>query len=167
MSPRKGRPAPDPRHAAVKAFLERYWRQETGLGDIPWGAADAGAVGQFLRANPTLSVDVIERCIANRATSDDHAPGERFYRWIGDLLRYAAGPLDRYRLPKKAHSEATVGMQMADSLVPSAVQIDEMYVDGERADPRAYFVSRARQRKAAREALTYLDRQLLREEGEL
>lgn len=156
MSPRKDRKPADPRHAALKAFLERYWRQETGLGDIPWGAADAGALGQFLRANPNLELYVIEACLGNRLRSEDHAPGERFYRWIGDLLRYASGPLDRYRLPKRPayNPEANVGRNYQSEADPTVPDL-------------AYFLDRARERRARGATLSDLDRDLLRKEGEL
>ncbi len=101
---------PDPRHAEAKALLVTYWKRENPTLDMPWGAADAGALGQFLKANPALSMVTLAKCLLYRLISEDHAPAERIYIWIGGVLRYAAAPLDRYRRPKRLASEATVGM---------------------------------------------------------
>lgn len=155
MSPRKGRPTPDPRHAAVKDALAKYWAAENPHApDLPWGAAEAGCIGAFLRANPSLTVELIEDCLSNRLASEDHAPGEGIFRWFRDLLRYGAGPLDRYRLPKRVNFEASVGRNTHRSDVSAE-------------ETRQWFLDRARSRKAEGSALTDLDRELLRGEGEL
>jgi hypothetical protein len=160
VSPRKGRPAPDPRHAAVKQLLAKYWAAENPqTPDLPWGAAEAGCVGAFLRANPSVGIDVIERCLNNRMKSEDHAPGEGVYRWFRDLLRYSAAPLDRYRLPKRIHSEATVGMDAAAN-----VNADPDSSDDSRD---RYFRDKARDRKAKGMPLTDWEKVLLAEVGEL
>jgi hypothetical protein len=94
-------------------MLESYWRRENPkIPELPWGPADAGALAQFLRANPSLSPDLAGTSLENRLRSEDHAPAERVYRWIGDLLRYASGPLNRFKQPMRAvpgASEASVG----------------------------------------------------------
>lgn len=104
--------APDPRHSATKVLLDGYWQNEMrSIPSLPWGAADAGALGQFLKANPALTVETIRECLMNRLASDDHAPGERVHIWIGSLLRYANGPLDRFKLPKRqVNLAASVGI---------------------------------------------------------
>ncbi|QNI34496.1 hypothetical protein H7849_11735 [Alloacidobacterium dinghuense] len=153
MSPRRPRKEPsDHRHATVKSLLAAYWSVENpDTPDLPWGAAEAGCVGAFLRAHPSISVGIIDQCLQHRLTSDDHAPGEGIYRWFRDLLRYKNGPLDRFRLPKKVSSEATVGMQSAE--VES------------KDDVRAWFLERAKKRKDNGSALDSLDLRLLHEEG--
>jgi hypothetical protein len=81
-------------------MLDAYWRRENpSIPSLPWGPADAGALGQFLTANPSLSPDVVATCLEFRLLSLDHAPGERVYRWIGDVLRYAGGPLNQFKQP--------------------------------------------------------------------
>ncbi len=113
MTPRANRPTPDPRHILVKDLLDGYWRRENPrVPTLPWGAADAGALASFLRATPDLTPDVVARCLDHRLASEDRAPGERVHRWIGDLLRYAQGPLNRFHLPLQtsaAASEPRVG----------------------------------------------------------
>jgi len=90
----------DNRHTLIKAMLDLYWlRENQTIPSLPWGAADAGALGQFLRANPNLKPNVVEECLFHRLCSEDHAPAERVHRWIGDVLRYASGPLNRFSSP--------------------------------------------------------------------
>jgi hypothetical protein len=103
----------DPRHGVVKGLLDGYWALECpSIPSLPWGAADAGALGQFLRANPELATEIVAGCLQHRLLSEDHAPGERVHRWIGDLLRYAGGPLNRFKQPLRASPlslEASLG----------------------------------------------------------
>lgn len=156
------RKMPDRRHMPVKGFLDEYWQREMpSIPSLPWGAADAGALAQFLRANPDLAVEQIRECLMNRLASEDHAPGERVHVWIGSLLRYAQGPLDRFKLPKRqTPSEATVGMyrpsQTHTEPAPSAPIRQTM---GER------WFKRMRERWESGKALCDMDRDCLREEG--
>jgi hypothetical protein len=124
MTPRANRPAPDPRHLLVKDLLEGYWRRENPrVPTLPWGAGDAGALASFLRANPDLTVDVVSTCLGHRLTSEDHAPGERVYRWVGDLLRYSQGPLNRFKQPLRGSAEPGVGSyQPGKRYVPEEMQ---------------------------------------------
>lgn len=153
MSPRRDRPAPDPRHSEAKHSLAQHWAAENPeMPQMPWSAADAGALAALLRANPALDVGTIRVCLHYRRLSEDHARGERVCRWIIDVLRYRSGPLDRYRLPKRAASEATIGMGSA----PDSEKAAKM---------RDHFVGQAMKRHAAGDKLTELDQRLLREEG--
>lgn len=94
----KGPRVADPRHGVIKGLLDSYWQRENPMiPSLPWGPPDAGALGQFLTANPNLSPDVVATCLENRLVSQDHAPGERVYRWIGDVLRYTGGPLNQFK----------------------------------------------------------------------
>ena len=118
MRPRERKVA-DPRHIAFRALLEAYWREEENVHvpDLPWGAAEAGALGAFLRANPTLEQSAFQSLLKNRLASEDHARGESPRVWLSSLTRYANGPLDRFKLLKRPamHSDATVGMRREDS----------------------------------------------------
>ena len=97
---------PDPRHTAVKAVLVKYWTAENPSGpELPWGPADAGALGTFLKASPTLDVEQITQLLRNRLVSDDHAAGEPVFVWIKYLTRYLQGPLDKYKQPKRKPDE--------------------------------------------------------------
>ena len=164
MTPRKDRPTPDPRHGKVKEMLEQYWHRESPmLPTLPWGPGEAGALGAFLRANPDLDIETIGRCLLHRLASDDHAPAERIYVWIGDVLRYAAAPLDRYRLPKRTSSEATVGM-FIEGAEPMALPSD---VESLAAMMGPASVARVRKLHAEGGYLQDWERRMLRELGDL
>jgi hypothetical protein len=136
----------------VKELLAEYWSEENPESPcLPWGAAEAGVVGAFLRANPTVTIGVIAQCLNNRLVSDDHAPGEGIYRWFRDVLRYHSAPLDRFRLPKRPTAEATVGYRLDDGS----------------AEAQQWFLERARRRKANGEKLDDVDKVVLAGEGEL
>ena len=102
MSKRE-RKAADPRHREVWKLLWNYWQAEGNelVPDLPWSAADAGALALFLRANPKLSVEGIGRLLQHRLNSEDHAPGEPVRVWIGSLTRYVQGPLNKYKQLKE------------------------------------------------------------------
>ena len=102
MTTRKRNP-PDPRHVEFRDLLDLYWRMEGNelVPDLPWGAAEAGALGAFLRANPRLGNAGFNRLLQHRLDSDDHARGEPPRVWLSSITRYANGPLNQYKLPKK------------------------------------------------------------------
>ena len=89
----------DPRHTPVKELLARFWGAESPGIPMPWGPADAGALGQLLKANPTMTEEEIRQLLVNRFKSDDHARGEPVFVWIKYLTRYLDGPLDKYKQP--------------------------------------------------------------------
>jgi hypothetical protein len=98
----RARKAADPRHTPIKEMLGEYWQRENPMVPaLPWNGADAGALASFLRANPTITPEIVALCLEHRLRGEDHAPGERAFRWIGDLLRYASGPLNRFKQPMR------------------------------------------------------------------
>ena len=159
---------PDVRHSQVKALLAQYWQRENpAVPDMPWGPADAGGLSLFLKANPSLTVETVARCLLHRLASDDHAPAERIYIWIAGVLRYAAGPLDRFRLQKRIASQATVGMRHDDN--PFAELHPEPSAEQTLAElmgPES--VARVRAKHAAGHApLLDWERNMLRELGDM
>jgi hypothetical protein len=104
--PAKAAKPVDPRHRETWRLLWDYWQAEHNelVPELPWSAGDAGALAAFLRANPRLSSDGIARLLQHRLDSDDHARGEPVRLWIGSLSRYANGPLNQYRQPKRSNN---------------------------------------------------------------
>jgi hypothetical protein len=153
---------PERRHMPVKAMLDEYWQREMpSIPSLPWGAADAGALGQFLKANPDLTTETIRECLMNRLVSEDHAPGERVHIWINSLLRYASGPLDRYKLLKRpANSEATVGMNH-----PGKAWSEPSPIESIRSRMGGPWFKRVLQRFQEGKPISDLDKDCLREEG--
>jgi hypothetical protein len=161
-NPPKGRRAPDPRHGQIKLLLENHWLQENPMiPSLPWGPQDAGALGLLLRANPNLRPEVVALCLANRLASEDHAPAERVYRWIGDVLRYSAGPLNRFKqLPRASEASAGANRPGKRYGAPDAPARPLREVMSGEWQDRAVRLSRE-----ARNELTDLEIQFLKEEG--
>lgn len=154
----------DPRHSIVRRLLATYWQRENPIiPSLPWGPADAGALGRFLKDNPTVTPEVVGVCLDNRLQSDDHASGERVFVWINDVLRYAAGPLNQYKRPKHVSAEASVGMyrpgKKRSEPVPDETTRQFM---GEE-----WFTRACAHLKSHPVVLTEIERQCLREEGML
>ncbi len=106
---------PDPRHMAVKELLAKYWAAECpSLPELPWGAAEAGALSQFLKSNPALTVEQIADLLRNRFRSEDHAAGEPVFVWVKYLMRYLAGPLNKYRQPMERRTDGQPQPTRAD-----------------------------------------------------
>ena len=98
---KRTRKPPDPRHAEVKAVLVKYWATENPENpELPWGGADAGALGEFLKSNPNRPVEEIKQLLRDRLKSEDHARGEPVFMWIKYLTRYIGGPLNKFKQPK-------------------------------------------------------------------
>jgi hypothetical protein len=161
----RDRTNPDPRHIIILNLLKDYWRRENPtIPSLPWSPADAGALGQFLRANSNLSPDVVALCLENRLLSQDHAPAERVFRWILDVLRYSAGPLNTFGRPKCApdgSSEASVGTyHPGESYTPEPEPQRPLreVMSSKWQDRTLYFHEHG-------QVLTDLERQYLREEG--
>jgi hypothetical protein len=152
----------DSRHMLIKAMLDLYWlRENPTIPSLPWGAADAGALAHFLRANPKLNPLVVEQCLVNRLNSEDHASAERVHRWIGDVLRYASGPLNRFKQPKQPiHAEASAG-----SNYPGKVWSEPAPTETARQFMGEVWFERTVSSFKAGKALTEIQRNCLREEG--
>jgi hypothetical protein len=88
----------DPRHAPFKAAIENYWDAKNPAVPMPWGASEAGALGQFLRDLPELELETFVGLLRGRFRSGVNH-GDRPRAWIGSLTSYMR-PLDRYKIPK-------------------------------------------------------------------
>jgi hypothetical protein len=150
----------------VKGLLDSYWLSENPMiPSLPWGPADAGALGMFLRANPTISTEIIATCLQNRLVSEDHAPAERVYRWINDLLRYVGGPLNRFKQPMHpaVAAEASVGTYR-----PGKSWGDPIPEETTREFMGEKWFARACEHLAKNPSgLTEIERRCLKEEGKL
>lgn len=89
----------DARHQPVRDAIAAHYANAIGK-ECPWGPAEAGQLGRFLRDNPNLLVRDIVQCIANRFASDI-SRGDPPKVWIATLTRYSEGPIDKYGRPKR------------------------------------------------------------------
>jgi hypothetical protein len=125
---------PDPRHMQVKELLQKYWAAENpDAQQMPWGAADAGALSSFLKDSPSLTVEQIAQMLRHRFVSEDHAAGERVFVWIRFLTRYQQGPLNKYKQPKESRNGTAQpnrtdrgNQQIADATTAALERLREM-----------------------------------------
>lgn len=87
----------DPRWHEFIEDWKKYFEHKTGK---PFGpkAADFAVYKQFLEDNPSVTRDIWRSCLNNRAKSPiSHSKPARF--WIGRMLEYEQGPLDKFWEP--------------------------------------------------------------------
>lgn len=105
VRPAEVKDLPDPRFSAFKAEIFRYWDQQNSgspnVGSCPWSGPDRGSLSDLLRASPDLELETFRQLLVNRAHSEV-VPSDPPRLWVRDLVRFAAGSLDRYKHLKKA-----------------------------------------------------------------
>jgi len=94
-APHAKRSEADPRFKACVEVVKRYWQDKNTI-PMVWDESEGQALNLLLAASPHLTVKQFSLCLANRADSEGVAHSERPRRWLGDVLRYANGPLDRF-----------------------------------------------------------------------
>jgi len=100
-APAKDGGASDPRHIPFKKEVFAYWIAQNPRGGLcPWDGADAAALSAMLKASPQLDLETFKQLLRNRAKSDVN-PADLPRAWLRDVMRFAAGPLDRFNKPLK------------------------------------------------------------------
>jgi hypothetical protein len=94
----------DPRYAVIRELIQQSHLKKFRV-KCRWDRSEGKAMYCLLSSNPSWSVEEIEQMVRNRFSSDDIA-ADRPRRWLGDLGRYAAGPLDRFNKLKGCTSRA-------------------------------------------------------------
>jgi DNA-binding transcriptional ArsR family regulator len=90
----------DPRYTPFVGAINSYWVSNNTIPFI-WDKSDGKNLKHLLAASPQLTVEQFTCCLANRATSKGVTHSERPRTWLGNVLKYASGPLDRYGKPAK------------------------------------------------------------------
>lgn len=93
----------DARFEPFQKEVLRYWSEQNP--DTPkywWGKRESAVLRELLKSGPDLQLSVFKRCLQNRAQSDVN-PADLPHTWLRDVLRFAAGPLDRYGKPLRVH----------------------------------------------------------------
>jgi len=83
----------DPRHYPLRDFI-RTMQLECQVPE-QWNGRSARALANWLKANPTVSLQDAQQLIRNRFGSDEPA-GSPPFDWLPRLTKYWQGPLDRY-----------------------------------------------------------------------
>jgi uncharacterized protein YdaU (DUF1376 family) len=93
---------PDPRHTPFKKEVFEFWgAQNPGGPECPWNGSDAKALHELLKAMPNLEIEQFRRALRNRANSDTN-PADFPREWLRVVMKFAAGPLDRFGKLAKA-----------------------------------------------------------------
>lgn len=87
------------RHAEFKAIILRYWESKNGEDEMPWGPAEGRNLEMWLRESPHTTAEQFTKYLANRFRSEGVVHSDRPSRWIGDVTRYANGPLNQFKQP--------------------------------------------------------------------
>lgn len=84
----------DPRHSLMRERIKKLYVEYFKL-ECTWDGEEAGQLSQFLRANPNVTLPQVEKMLQGYFQSEGVSPA-RPSRWLGELPKYAAGPVDRY-----------------------------------------------------------------------
>jgi len=85
----------DPRFKPFVDVISRYWLDKNTI-PLVWDQSEGKALKLLLAASPHLTAEQFAECLANRADSEGIAHGDRPRVWLGNVQRYANGPLDRF-----------------------------------------------------------------------
>lgn len=100
---------PDPRHQPFIGALEKYWDWMNSESEsppaMPFSPRTAKKISEFLDANPKITLEQIQDCLNNRAHSDGISPTEDPIAWIAYVLKFLAGPMDRFGKLKQKNGD--------------------------------------------------------------
>jgi hypothetical protein len=83
------------RHEEFKVVIGKYWQSKNPDVEMPWGPAEGRNLAMWLKESPTTTVDQFTLWLRNRFRSDvNHT--DRPSRWIGNVTKFAKGPVDQY-----------------------------------------------------------------------
>lgn len=93
---------PDPRHTPFRESIAKSFEAHSNGIECTWDSSEAGTLSKFLQANPKLSIGDLTRLLRNRELSGGVVFTERPRAWISTLTRYAAGPVETWKLKHDA-----------------------------------------------------------------
>jgi len=110
--PRKKRVSEDgmvhstnPRHIALKAAIEAYWKSKNTI-PMPWDGSEGAQLGMWETANPQVTVEQVVGFLRNRFKSEVNH-GDRPRKWIANLTSYANGSIDKFGNPLNGGTNGT------------------------------------------------------------
>lgn len=89
----------DPRHVPFRDECQAYAIGKSV--EFTWDGGEAKQLAMLLAASPGLTLGVFQQCLKHRARSVV-THGERPREWLGTILKYQEGPLDKYGSPQGA-----------------------------------------------------------------
>jgi hypothetical protein len=88
----------DPRHAPLRGLIQKLHLDRFRV-TCEWDGGEGKALNRVLEANPSWTLEAIERMVRNRFHSDE-LKSDRPKLWLSRVGEFAAGPQDRYGKPK-------------------------------------------------------------------
>ena len=83
------------KHAEFKSIIAEYWESKNAGDPITWDGQEGMQLDKFLRATPDITAERFRELLRNRFKSDV-THGDRPSLWIGRVMSYNAGPIDRF-----------------------------------------------------------------------
>lgn len=95
----------DPRHAAVRDEILRIYAAENSGLTCPWSGRHGRALKKVLATAPSWTIERWHNCVIGRFASEGVNPVDDPIMWIGQLPRWAKGPLNKFgKLPPPCDS---------------------------------------------------------------
>lgn len=88
---------PDPRFTPIKDLIFRYYVKKN-TEEPSWDVSEAKHLSDFLKATPSMTPDVFQKCLINRFKSEVSHSG-RPRKWISNIADFLEAPLDKYNRP--------------------------------------------------------------------
>lgn len=87
----------NPRHMALKAAIEAYWKSKNTI-PMPWDGSEGAQLGMWEKANPHVTEEQFTGFLRNRFKSEvNHS--QRPSKWIHNITDFSNGPLNQYNKP--------------------------------------------------------------------
>ena len=104
-----------PRHLALKAEIEKYWKSKNNF-PMPWGPGEGAQLGMWESANPQITIEQFTSFLRNRFKSPVNH-GDRPRKWIANITSWAHGPTDAYGNPPKTNGNGARYAGKQDHLI--------------------------------------------------
>ncbi len=106
LPPRKERAEVDERFRTFVDAIDKYWKFKNPDVPFAFGKSEGQELKRLLADNPKLDIELFKKCLNHRAKSTV-VHTERPRKWLGNILTYAAGPLDRFGKPLEDSTNGT------------------------------------------------------------
>jgi len=92
----------DLRHAPTRALIQELHQTKFKVA-AQWDASEAKAFSNLLKTNPSWKTEELA-CMVRNYFASEGVNGDRPRKWLPNLGKYSAGPLDRFQKAKSIQS---------------------------------------------------------------
>ncbi|MBZ5492254.1 MAG: hypothetical protein LAO76_15100 [Acidobacteriia bacterium] len=110
---------PNYRRRRFIEYLKIYRERLSGRDTFQPTAKDFRNLDIWLREHPNTTLETFQRCLGYRAQSvaaGEVSAAEEIYRWIGTILEFSEGPLNRYGKPLGQSKEGKYGTGKTEAI---------------------------------------------------